>query len=540
MRFFWPIITSVFLVACGEGDPVNLQSAISTTNSTQSTAVQTSTACQKVSYSSTLFESTEPDRIAEQWYLERLGIVDTAFNRSTNKTNTNPVTVAVLDQKIDYNHPDLRRNLDLNNSCHFSESSNIYQSVEHATEVSGIIAADNSNNAGINGIATHTLIRGFNILNSKGSNTEWGVALGAADSTQADGVDIFNQSYGYPIPDDNGFVNYQDNSVLAEGILSEAVQSRRSGKGALYFKAAGNFYESTTPCSTYNRKLPYQSANMDPDNNIPYNIVVGSVDEQDKRACYSASGSSLFFVAPGNQLLATSSNNQYELFSGTSAATPVASGIAALILERHPNLGWRDVRHIMLASAEQVDEKIQPVSLSLSDGTYIAEPQWQTNGAEYQYHNWYGFGRLNASKALAMAGNYGGLLPTQQIKTSSLITPSQSIPDNSVKGAQSVYSDNNNLRVESVQLSINLTHARLADLSIELISPSGMRSILLTPRNGYAVPSSQTRFDFVLLSQAFYGETSQGEWTLKVVDTKSGVIGTLNDWTMTLYGHTLN
>lgn len=537
MRSFWLVITCIFVVACGESNSVPVQLA---TDHSSSTTSQPSTACQAVNYDSEAPKSTDPDQVGEQWYLKTLGVLDSAWNRLITRTTTSNVTVAVLDKRIDYNHPDLYINLDFQKSCHFTESTSLSKPTEHATEVAGIIAADNSNNAGINGIATHTKIRGFNILNSDGGNTEWGIALGAKDSTQADGVDIFNQSYGYPIPDGNEFISYQDNSVLAEGILSEAVQSRRSGKGALYFKAAGNFYESTTPCSTYTRKLPYQSANMDPDNNIPYNIVVGSVDKQDKRACYSASGSSLFFVAPGNQLLATSPNNQYELFSGTSAATPVASGVAALILERYPNLGWRDVRHIMLASAEQVDEKIQPVVLTLSDGTYIAEPEWQTNGAKYQYHNWYGFGRLNATKALTMAGNYGGLLPTQQIKTGSLIAPSQSIPDNSVKGAQSVYSDNSNLIVESVQLSINLTHARLADLSIELISPSGMRSILLTPENGYAVPSSQTRFDFVLISQAFYGETSQGEWTLKVVDTKSGVTGTLNDWAMTLYGHTLN
>ena len=107
-----------------------------------------------------------------------------------------------------------------------------------------------------------------------------------------------------------------------------------------------------------------------------------------------------------NTHLANPSCNYTATFNGTSSAAPVTSGSIALILEANSNLNWRDVKHILAKTAIQVDPNINDTTVILSDGNYIAEPQWLTNNANYKFHNYYGFGRIDVAKAVAMAETY--------------------------------------------------------------------------------------------------------------------------------------
>nr|WP_269114303.1 proprotein convertase P-domain-containing protein [Burkholderia pseudomultivorans] len=71
--------------------------------------------------------------------------------------------------------------------------------------------------------------------------------------------------------------------------------------------------------------------------------------------------------------------------------------------------------------------------------------------------------------------------------------------------------------IEAVQLTISLGQARMQDIGIELISPSGTRSVLLGAFNG--LDNTPTHIvDFTLASNAFNGESGKGTWTLKLVD----------------------
>jgi hypothetical protein len=59
-----------------------------------------------------------------------------------------------------------------------------------------------------------------------------------------------------------------------------------------------------------------------------------------------------------------------------------------LCIEANPNLTWRDVRYILAMSAEKIDD---------------TDPDWTTNGAGYPVNHKYGFGRINAKGAVALA-----------------------------------------------------------------------------------------------------------------------------------------
>ena len=230
--------------------------------------------------------------------------------------------------------------------------------------------------------------------------------------------------------------------------------------------------------------------------------------------------------------------NYTSTFNGTSSAAPVSSGAFALIFDANPSLSWRDAKDILAKTAVKIGSNFQPIVIDTGLGPFTAEPGWITNAAGYHFHNWYGFGRINATTAVALAlsANYRPLPP---LRTTAFI-PAQSssartIPEGPA-GVQQSINVPDSLTVEAVQLKISIRHGRDADLAIELISPSGTKSMVLTPRSLFVLDQGEpvgsqlqqalnTQTDFnntVFLSNAFYGEEAQGTWTLKVTDTNSG------------------
>lgn len=96
-------------------------------------------------------------------------------------------------------------------------------------------------------------------------------------------------------------------------------------------------------------------------------IAVGASDNLDKRACYSQYGPGLEFVAPsGGGTLGVvttdrtgtsgyASGNYYTNFSGTSSATPLTAGLAALMLSANPSLTVADIRRILRETADDIE-----------------------------------------------------------------------------------------------------------------------------------------------------------------------------------------
>lgn len=111
---------------------------------------------------------------------------------------------------------------------------------------------------------------------------------------------------------------------------------------------------------------------------------------------------------------------------------------------------------------------------------------------------------------------------------------SLAVPDNNAIGVSDSMNVSSNLKIETVQLKIWVTHANISELAIELTSPSGTKSILVNMNN--SLRNLPDYMGEVLLSNAFYQERSQGKWTLKVVDGKSTRIGTLTRWALNFTG----
>jgi subtilisin-like proprotein convertase family protein len=214
-------------------------------------------------------------------------------------------------------------------------------------------------------------------------------------------------------------------------------------------------------------------------------------------------------------------------------------GVIALILEANPALTWRDVKHILASTARKIDPTGGITNGPLAG--YVAEPGWFANHASptpFNYHNWYGFGLVDASAAVNMAKTYTlGLLGTfTNTGFISSGTLSLAIPDASATGVTSTLSVPATVQVvEAVQVRVSITHTFLGDLGIEVVSPAGTRSVVKNTEDGYF--NSQNLSNQVFLSNAFYGENPAGTWTIKVVDALATDTGTLTNWAIRVYGH---
>ena len=436
----------------------------------------------------------------------------------------------------------------------------------HGTAVAGIIGATGWNGKGSRGVAPESSLAGF-------------LFVGSAQTTdilvdQANGdFDIFNYSYGY-----SQCSSTPINPSL-ETQLRLGTTTLRSGKGALYVKAAGNDYiGDLSDCGGPGSYLG--NSNMDGENAIYQTVVVGALNANGKRSSYSSPGSNLWVGAPGGQFGTTSpaiistdatgcseglsrttntantfesgnsslnSNCNYtSTMNGTSSAAPNTSGAIALILQTRPLLTWRDVKYILAKTAKKVDATAGNTShpggadYSLAGHTY--QQGWVQNNAGIFFHNWYGFGGVDVDAAVAMAKTYdltllGTLNETLNNDGSwkfSSGTIALAIPDKSATGVSSSISVTDSLKIEAVEIELSVTHTIPGDLGVELTSPSGTKSILLNINSFILGPN----FNAIHLNtNAFLDEMANGSWTLKVIDGFLADTGTLTHWKIKINGH---
>lgn len=529
------------------------------------------------------------------------------------------VKVAVVDTGLEIAHEDLAANVILNGSWNFNngttDPTNPATDGDHGTSVAGLIASQAYNGKGGMGVAPEASLKGFNFLISSQSTAYFIDSLGGSTSNpNSSDVAVFNQSYGialsWPISEDPLIVSQYQSGV---GTL-------RSGLGAVYVKAAGNDFSSLDTFDNLGNPIPAKcspannlgiscaNANFDPDNVLPYNIVVGALNASGVKSSYSTTGSALWVSAPGGEYGANSSVvstcsgspcpaivyqpamvttdqssctsgyattlggistfsrgitpngntlnascNYTNNMNGTSSATPVTSGVIALMLEANPNLTWRDVKHILASTARKVDAGRMMIIQGLGLGTHTAEHGWTVNSAGYNYHNWYGFGLVDASAAVAMAKGYAIIWPALVTTGWSSNTTTTNIPDSNAAGASTGISlFTAPTFIEAVQIEVSISHSYWGDLGIELTSPSGTKSILKNIRDGFdydSTPAANPK-TMVLLSNAFYGENSNNGsgtgWTIRVVDGNNSTSttpstnstgGTLVSWAIRIYGH---
>lgn len=495
------------------------------------------------------------------------------------------IKVGVVDTGLVAAHEDLAANVDLGHSYNFLTGGNdptpTTSGFDHGTAVAGIIAEVAFNGVGGRGVAYDATLRGYNLI-ADFSLANMAVALGG-DPISADN-DLFNASFGAvsnAIPSFSG----------AYQAITQTTLSMRGGLGAAIVNAAGNdfvdFEAASSPlCAT---AQSFEVSCGDPASDERRGgyapIIVGALAADGTHASYSNAGSALWISAPGgefgfnsstvpasdfNQLadqtdalkpaIVTTSRSgcsnaefpyptdplddqganplaaqcQYtETMNGTSAATPIVSGVVALMLQANPNLSVRDVKYILANTARLTDPAFAGVTTNqiyLGQNITLAQG-WVTNAAGYHFSNRYGFGAVDAAAAVAAAAKYTSYLPPIQNSQQYSFTasPTADVVSPGPAGAAVTYPVSEPFHtVEFAVVFVNLaTTPGLICNQIQLTSPSGTTSILLHAANGFSNSGlANSRFE----SNAFFGEPVNGNWTLRFFDfcTPSGTQTTLS------------
>ena len=355
------------------------------------------------------------------------------------------VVVAVVDDGLEICHPDLATNVDIGKSVNFlaDPSSSVHwhgsrptdpfnpeSTGDHGTSVAGVIAALANNGKGGRGVAPKARLRGFNFLQNP-SFDNLITSIGGADPAQND-IDVVNMSYGALLASDYHPATYD--------IFSWGTRFLRQGKGALFVKAAGNFFQRCSALAhEIHPEIGCTSPSSDYTNNVPFVLVVGSFNAQDGKASYSGVSSTVWISAPageeGTQSAAIITSDQHSadrgygtvyrdplwlrinqshnpngdymsIFNGTSAASAGISGAIAVLLDVEPQLTFRDVKHILAKTARKIQPDQPRVRVAIGEIPYVLQHAWTTNAAGYHFHNWYGFGAINLDEAVAMAENF--------------------------------------------------------------------------------------------------------------------------------------
>lgn len=339
------------------------------------------------------YATTTDPLFANQWHLHSTGQSGAKVDADVDAPEAWDVTrgdpalkIAVIDTGVELAHPDLVANLIAGTDVLGNDS--VPQAEDflfglfpenHSTAVCGIAAGAGNNGAGTSGAAQHCRIIPIRFLSEFFLIQP--TVQDEADAfifARAAGADVINNSWGplgaAAIP------------AATKAAIQDAVVNGRNGKGIVIFFAAGN----STADTTGNEYVT-----------DPRTLAVSASTDQDLLASYSNFGAAIDFCAPSNGGVTNgtattdrlgsvgySSGDYTDAFGGTSSASPLAAGVALLVLSANPNLTWQEVGAILRDTAVKIDP---------AGGGY--------DGSGHSTK--YGYGRVNAAAAVAAAAPTG-------------------------------------------------------------------------------------------------------------------------------------
>jgi subtilisin-like proprotein convertase family protein len=298
------------------------------------------------------------------------------------------------------------------------------------------------------------------------------------------------------------------------------VNSGRGGKGCVVLFAAGNGNES-----------------VDNDGYASFSkvIAVAACNDSGKRSFYSDFGAAVWCAFPSNDTVPAKTTgiwttdrsgnagynpgqaargdlagNYTNRFGGTSSATPGAAGVAALVLSRNPSLRGVDVRDILKRCCDRIDP---------AGGAFDA------NG----HSRLYGFGRLNARKAveLAMPAVAGDV----QIRTAA-----RDVPVRDLQTATLDLTVADNRPLQGLRVTVDIEHTFIGDLVVAVVPPPamGVGRTVLHSRTGGGTQNLRQTYDAISTPglAAFSGRIPQGTWRLEVADQDRRDEGKIRSFTL--------
>ncbi|MEM7580153.1 MAG: S8 family serine peptidase, partial [Cyanobacteria bacterium P01_A01_bin.80] len=510
---------------------------------------------------------------SRQWYLNHNGGhflamgSDISVEKAWDITRGNRSTVvAVVDDSFDLNHPDFQGKgkivapKDLKDQD-FLPLPEEKDQASHGTSCAGIAIAE-ENGEGIAGVAPGCSlmpIRTTGYLDDESVENifDWAISQGAS---------IISCSW-------SASAVYFPLSLRQRAAISRAATEGRNGKGCVVLFAAGNANRPVNG-NVYERGwvknivrgntkwLNGFAAHTDV-------IAVSASTSLKKKAAYSNWGNHISVCAPSNNATpgmwfqetgfvytqpgiaeslhgrgmvttdqlgdAGYSNDDYTgNFGGTSSATPVVAGVAALILSANPDLSGKQVKRLLEESADKIVDHDPDPQLGLRLGSYN----------ESGHSQWFGYGKVNAAKAVQAAHKLRIASVGTTRKIEGYNHKKINIPDNYPPGVKSAIAIGKNSPVaradsslvKDILLTVDITHEFLGDLEIYLIAPNNFRVLLQSRTLGRAttLKKTYTTRSHPVLNKLLSLQVN-GNWQLLVIDLSPRDLGTLNKWELSLF-----
>ncbi|MCA8929968.1 MAG: S8 family serine peptidase, partial [Alphaproteobacteria bacterium] len=441
------------------------------------------------------------------------------------------VTVAVIDDGIEYLHADLAANSAPSMGGNFvsanidapADGAAYLASDNHGTMVAGVIAADDNNLYGA-GVAPDATLASLRI----GYGTSGGLDQILGAFLAAKNFDIANNSWSFGGYFYDNFINtnsfgfYTNPFVPIQDALIEAVDQGRGGLGTVFTFAAGNDRSSG------------QDVNYHAFQSSPYTITVGGHTKFDSDYPASTPGAAVLVSGPAQSVRTTdrmgSAGATYgdtAAATGTSFAAPAVAGVVALMLDANPDLGYRDVQEILSLSSKMVDPTSTAWAVNGSDN-------WNGGGRHVSHE--LGYGAVDAFNAVRLAETWD-----QQATYANMVTLTESLDfgarvdiTNALTSTISVGAVAFDL--DQVLITVDMAHEYVGDLVVTLEAPSGTVSTLMN-RPGFGsgtVTTALTQFQFS--SVQYWDEAIAGDWTLTVRDLGSGGSGNMSGWSLDFLG----
>ena len=298
---------------------------------------------------------------AEQYGAQQWGLAAVGAESAWQLTRGGGVAVAVVDSGVDATHPDLAGQV--LPQIDFVDDPWAGDPVGHGTHVAGIIAAS-LDGAGVVGLANQVRVLPIRVLGADGTGDTYTEVAGIIAAVDA-GAQVINLSIGAP-----GYDSLEATAV-----------EYATNRGVTVIAAVGNEYEAGNPVN-------YPAA---------YDGVIGvsSVNSAGRSSLFANSGTYVDISAPGEDVLSTVPGG-WDYMEGTSMAAPFVSAAAALVRVANPTISKAQVDAILLSTA-----------LDDADG----------DGRD----NWFGYGILQADRAVLTAAQAPGGIRAMPTVTSSAV-----------------------------------------------------------------------------------------------------------------------
>ena len=219
----------------------------------------------------------------------------------------------------------------------------------HGTHVAGIVGAIRNNDVGMNGVANNVQIMSVRTV-PDGDERDKDVA-NAIRYAVDNGASIINMSFGKGYSWDKKVVD----DVVKYATKKEVLLVHAAGNSSQDNDVTGNF-----PVNKYDKACGILWWKKKKSKNW---IEVGALSYksgEDAVATFSNYGqNNVDIFSPGVQIYATLPDNKYRYLQGTSMASPVVAGVAAVLRSYFPSLKASQVKEIIMNSAIPVDLKVK-------------------------------------------------------------------------------------------------------------------------------------------------------------------------------------